>query len=73
MKVMVTESARFIGFCLATRPVKEEHEVLGFDNVNDYYSVELKKALLCGTFYYLCRVWNGYSRYVVHHEIRERM
>ena len=28
---------------------------------------------ICGTFYYLCSVLDGYSRYIVHWEIRESM
>ena len=28
---------------------------------------------ICGTFYYLCIVIDGYSRYLVHWDIRESM
>jgi len=28
---------------------------------------------ICGTFYYLCSILHGYSRFIVHWEIRERM
>jgi transposase InsO family protein len=28
---------------------------------------------ICGTFYYLCTILDGYSRYIVHWEIRESM
>ena len=28
---------------------------------------------ICGTFYYLCSILDGYSRYIVHWEIRETM
>ena len=28
---------------------------------------------VCGTFYYLCSILDGYSRGIVHHEIREQM
>jgi transposase InsO family protein len=28
---------------------------------------------ICGTFYYLCTILDGYSRYIVHWEIRETM
>ena len=28
---------------------------------------------ITGTFYFLCSVLDGYSRYVVHWEIREKM
>ena len=28
---------------------------------------------ICGTFYYLCSILDGYSRYLVHWEVREAM
>jgi transposase InsO family protein len=28
---------------------------------------------ICGPFYYLCAIWDGYSRYVIHWDIRELM
>ncbi|SMO41296.1 NAD-dependent epimerase [Fodinibius sediminis] len=42
MKILVTGAAGFIGFHLSRRLVSEGHEVIGFDNINDYYSVDLK-------------------------------
>lgn len=44
MKVLVTGSAGFIGFSLARHLLKRGDEVIGFDNLNDYYDVALKKA-----------------------------
>lgn len=44
MKILVTGAAGFIGFHLSRRLLSEGHNVLGVDNFNDYYSVELKKA-----------------------------
>ncbi len=46
MKVLITGSAGFIGFHLAKRLLEDGHEVLGIDNLNDYYDVGLKKARL---------------------------
>ena len=46
MKVLVTGAAGFIGFHAAKRLCSDGHEVIGIDNLNDYYSVELKQARL---------------------------
>lgn len=46
MKVLVTGAAGFIGFHLAKRLIDEGCQVLGIDNLNDYYDVGLKKARL---------------------------
>ena len=42
MKVLITGVAGFIGYHLALRLVDEGHEVLGIDNLNKYYDVQLK-------------------------------
>jgi UDP-glucuronate 4-epimerase len=46
MKILVTGTAGFIGYHLAKRLVEENYEVVGIDNINDYYDVELKYARL---------------------------
>lgn len=46
MKILVTGAAGFIGFHLVERLVEKECEVIGIDNINDYYSVNLKFARL---------------------------
>ncbi len=46
MKVLVTGSAGFIGSTLSLRLLARGDEVIGLDNLNDYYDVNLKKARL---------------------------
>lgn len=46
MKFLLTGAAGFIGFHTALRLCRAGHHVLGIDNLNDYYSVELKQARL---------------------------
>lgn len=43
MKILVTGVAGFIGFKVAEMLLKEGREVLGVDNLNDYYDVRLKE------------------------------
>lgn len=46
MKILVTGAAGFIGFHTVNRFIEEGHEVVGLDNINDYYSPQLKYARL---------------------------
>jgi UDP-glucuronate 4-epimerase len=46
MKMLVTGAAGFIGSHVTKRLLNENHEVVGIDNLNDYYDVTLKKARL---------------------------
>lgn len=46
MKVLITGAAGFIGFHLAMRLLQEGHEIVGLDNCNDYYDVQLKEDRL---------------------------
>lgn len=46
MKILVTGIAGFIGSNLAKKLKEKGHEVFGIDNLNGYYSVELKKDRL---------------------------
>jgi UDP-glucuronate 4-epimerase len=41
-KILVTGSAGFIGFHLCNQLLEEGHQVIGLDNLNDYYDVGLK-------------------------------
>jgi len=45
-KILVTGSAGFIGFHLSKSLLEDGYEVLGIDNVNDYYDPNLKWARL---------------------------
>lgn len=46
MKVLVTGAAGFIGFYLSKALIERGDEVVGIDNLNDYYDVQLKNDRL---------------------------
>jgi UDP-glucuronate 4-epimerase len=46
MKILVTGTAGFIGSHVALRLLERGDEVIGIDNLSDYYDVNLKKARL---------------------------
>ena len=46
MSVLVTGSAGFIGMHTANALLKKNEDVIGIDNINDYYDPELKRARL---------------------------
>lgn len=56
MKVLVTGSAGFIGSALSLRLLERGDEVIGIDNLNDYYDVALKEARLART-----QAYDGYT------------
>ena len=49
MKVLITGAAGFIGNALALRLLARGDEVVGIDNLNDYYDPSLKQARLART------------------------
>lgn len=46
MNVLITGAAGFIGHFLAVRLAKHGYNVIGIDNLNDYYDIDLKKSRL---------------------------
>ena len=46
MKILVTGAAGFIGYHLCKSLLEDDYEVLGIDNINDYYDPNLKLARL---------------------------
>ena len=55
-----TRSAKGQGFVQPSQP-------------HAHWHIDVSYLNICGTFYYLCTVLDGYSRYIVHWEIRETM
>lgn len=58
MRYLITGAAGFIGFHIARKLLETGHEVLGLDNLNDYYDPRLKRARLA--------VLDPYPRFVFH-------
>ena len=46
MKILVTGAAGFIGYHLCKSLLDDNYEVLGIDNLNEYYDPKLKNARL---------------------------
>ena len=44
MKIFLTGSSGFIGFHLSLKLLVKGHKVFGYDSMNDYYDVKLKKS-----------------------------
>ena len=44
--ILITGCAGFIGFSLTKKLLSKNHKVLGIDNIDDYYDIELKKSRL---------------------------
>lgn len=61
---------------LRRRNVKPSRKGKGFVqplDPHEHWHMDISYVNICGTFYYLCGVLDGYSRYIVHWEIREAM
>jgi len=55
---------------------KESRKGSGFVQplaLHEHWHIDISYLNIKGTFYYLCSVLDGYSRYIVHHEIRKSM
>ncbi|WP_019671495.1 NAD-dependent epimerase [Eudoraea adriatica] len=46
MKILVTGAAGFIGYHTSKKLIQNGHEVVGLDNINDYYDINLKYGRL---------------------------
>jgi UDP-glucuronate 4-epimerase len=68
MKVLVTGSAGFIGSALSLKLLERGDEIIGVDNLNSYYDVELKKARLARNGAY-----EGYTHFQCPLEDREQI
>ena len=44
--IFVTGSAGFVGYHICKKLIEKKHNVIGFDNCNDYYDVSLKYSRL---------------------------
>lgn len=40
---------------------------------HEHWHIDISYINICGTFYYLCSILDGFSRYIIHWEIRESM
>lgn len=40
---------------------------------HEHWHIDISYINICGTFYYLCSILDGFSRYIAHWEIRESM
>tara|TARA_B100000686_G_scaffold42013_1_gene43835 strand:- start:3379 stop:4401 length:1023 start_codon:yes stop_codon:yes gene_type:complete len=58
MKILVTGAAGFIGFHTSKKLLKAGFDVIGLDNLNDYYEINLKKDRLN-----ILKNWNAFTFY----------
>jgi len=61
---------------LARRWGKPSKKGTGFEQPvrpHEHWHIDVSHINICGTFYFLCSILEGYSRFVIHWEIRETM
>src|SRR4029077_894206 len=61
---------------LAGRRGKPSKKGQGFEQPvrpHEHWHIDVSHINICGTFYFLCSILDGYSRFVIHWEIRETM
>lgn len=46
MKILITGAAGFIGFHLSKKLLDEAYQIIGIDNLNDYYDLRIKQSRL---------------------------
>lgn len=62
--------------CLGRNPHQPNLKGDGFKQPtrpHAHWHIDIAYLNICGTFYYLCAILDGFSRYIVHWEIRESM
>jgi putative transposase len=57
----------------AQKPSKKGQGFQQPEKPHEHWHIDVAYINICGTFYYLCSMLDGYSRYLVHWEIRETM
>jgi len=82
MKILVTRAAKFIGFYVSKILLNKGHEVVGLDNINEYYDVNLKYARLkelginkknASSFHALCSSDNNHNFSFIRMNLEDRL
>ena len=58
MNIFITGSSGFIGFHLVKKLLDKGHRIHGYDSMNGYYDIRLKKARL--------QILKGYKNVITH-------
>lgn len=70
-KFLITGAAGFIGFHLVEKLLKLNHQIIGLDNINDYYDINLKFARLKKSGIHKNDVkWNEFAKSKIHPQYR---